>query len=198
VSGRHDDEFTEFVSARLSTLRRVAYLLCQDWQRSDDLVQAAVTRLYVHWERARGLEHIEAYAKTILVREFLGEQRSSWAKRVRIGFALPDSAALAHNGDAELDMRAALAGLAPRQRATIVLRFYCDLSVEQTAELLGCTVGTVKSQTAKAIAGAASPTGAGRSRARRLVRTGGPTAWMKGECATCCTRSHPTRHHRAG
>jgi RNA polymerase sigma factor (sigma-70 family) len=72
---------------------------------------------------------------------------------VRIGFALPDSAALAHNGDAELDMRAALAGLAPRQRATIVLRFYCDLSVEQTAELLGCTVGTVKSQTAKAIAG---------------------------------------------
>jgi RNA polymerase sigma factor (sigma-70 family) len=139
VSGRHDDEFTEFVSARLGILRRVAYLLCQDWQRSDDLVQAAVTRLYVHWERARGLEHIEACAKTILVREFLGEQRSSWAKRVRIGFALPDSAALAHDSDAELDMRAALAGLAPRQRATIVLRFYCDLSVEQTAELLGCT-----------------------------------------------------------
>jgi RNA polymerase sigma-70 factor (sigma-E family) len=153
VSGRHDDEFTEFVGARLGTLRRVAYLLCQDWQRSDDLVQAAVTRLYVHWERARGLEHIEAYAKTILVREFLGEQRSPWAKRVVIGFAVPESATLAHDSDAELDMRAALAGLAPRQRATIVLRFYCDLSVEQTAELLGCTVGTVKSQTAKAIAG---------------------------------------------
>jgi RNA polymerase sigma-70 factor (sigma-E family) len=151
VTGRLDDEFTRFVSVRLGALRRVAYLLCQDWQRADDLVQVAITRLYVHWDRARTMEHPEAYARTILVREFLGERRSSWARRVRLGVDVPDAEGPEHDSDAALDMRAALASLPPRQRATIVLRYYCDLNVEQTAQLLDCSAGTVKSQTAKAL-----------------------------------------------
>jgi len=65
VSSR-DDEYTEYISARMMSLRRTAYLLCQDWHRADDLVQAAITKLYVHWSRARAAEHIDAYARTVL------------------------------------------------------------------------------------------------------------------------------------
>jgi RNA polymerase sigma-70 factor (sigma-E family) len=152
VSSRRDDEFTQYVAARLGALRRLAFLLCQDWHRADDLVQAAITRLYVHWARASALDHTDAYARTILVREFLGEQRSGWARRVSLHPEAPDRPGLPPDPDAGLDVRAALAGIPPRQRATLVLRFYCDLSVEQTAELMGCSAGTVKSQTAKGIA----------------------------------------------
>ena len=147
----HDDEFTDFVAGRIGTLRRIGYLLCQDWQRADDLVQNAITRLYARWERARTLDHLDAYARTILVREFLAEQRSGWARRVTIGAPLPDLPDTAHDREAVLDMRAALTVLPPSQRATIVLRFYCDLTVEQTADLLGCSAGTVKSNTARAM-----------------------------------------------
>jgi RNA polymerase sigma-70 factor (sigma-E family) len=151
VSGHLDDEFTRFVTARLGALRRIAYLLCQDWQRADDLVQLAITRLYVRWDRARLLEHPDAYARTILVHEFLGERRSGWARRVVLDDGVPESARPAYDSETALDLRAALASLPPRQRATIVLRYYCDLSVDQTARLLGCSAGTVKSQTAKAL-----------------------------------------------
>ncbi len=151
MTGRHDDEFTEFASTKIATMRRVAYLLCQDWQRADDLVQAAITRLYVRWDRARTLEHVDGYARMILVREYLGERRSGWARRVALDAAVPDTPGPVPDRDTALDLRAALASLPPRQRATVVLRYYCDLSVEQTAELLGCSTGTIKSQTAKAI-----------------------------------------------
>jgi RNA polymerase sigma-70 factor (sigma-E family) len=152
VSARRDEEFTQYVAARLGALRRLAFLLCQDWHRADDLVQAAITRLYVHWARASALDHTDAYARTILVREFLGEQRSGWARRVSLHAEAPDQPSLRADPDAALDVRTALAAIPPRQRATLVLRFYCDLSVEQTAELLNCSAGTVKSQTAKGLA----------------------------------------------
>src|ERR1700683_1455327 len=71
VNARRDAEFTEYVAARLAALRRVAFLLCQDWDRADDLVQGASTRLDVHCARARVVEHVDAYTRTILVREFL-------------------------------------------------------------------------------------------------------------------------------
>ncbi len=151
MSGPHDDEFTEFVAGRLGTLRRIGYLLCQDWQRADDLAQKAVTRLYARWDRARTLDHLDAYARAILVREFLAEQRSGWARRVTIGASLPDRPTTGHDPDAVLDMRAALAVLPASQRATIVLRFYCDLTVEQTADVLGCSAGTIKSNTSRAM-----------------------------------------------
>jgi RNA polymerase sigma-70 factor (sigma-E family) len=152
VNARRDDEFSQYVAARLGQFRRLAFLLCQDWHRADDLVQATITRLYVHWARASALDHTDAYARTILVREFVGEQRSGWARRVRLHAVTPDRPGEVADADAVLDVRAALAAIPPRQRATLVLRFYCDLSVEQTAELLGCSAGTVKSQTAKGIA----------------------------------------------
>jgi RNA polymerase sigma-70 factor (sigma-E family) len=151
MPGRRDAEFTEFVQARLSALRRVAFLLARDWDRADDIVQAAITKLYVHWSRAQGGGHAEAYARTIVVREFLSEQRSGWARRVSLAGEVPDRAAAASDHAAVLDVRSALGALPPGQRATLVLRFYCDLSVGQTAEALGCSEGTVKSQTAKGL-----------------------------------------------
>ena len=142
-----------YVQARLAWLRRVAYLLCQDWQRADDLVQTAITSLYVHWRRARTMESIDGYARSILVRAFLTERRGGWARRVTLVTRLPDAPEPMPDAAGALDVRAALAGLPPRQRATLVLRFYCDLNVEQSARVLGCSAGTVKSQTAKALAG---------------------------------------------
>ena len=150
---RRDAEFTEYVAARLGSLRRLAYLLCRDWDSADDLVQCALIKLYVHWARARAAEHADAYARVIVVREFLGERRSGWARRVRLEAQPPDVPTAATDHDAVLDVRSALLRLPPRQRATLVLRFYCDLSVEQSASALGCSAGTVKSQTAKGIEG---------------------------------------------
>jgi RNA polymerase sigma-70 factor (sigma-E family) len=146
-----DAEFTEFVAARMTALRRVAYLLCQDWHRADDLVQVAITRLYANWHRASVMDHTEAYVRTILVREYISERRSGWARRVSLDGNVPERPSAQPDRDAALDVTAALAALPPRQRATIVLRFYCDLTVDQAADVLGCTSGTVKSQTAKGL-----------------------------------------------
>jgi DNA-directed RNA polymerase specialized sigma24 family protein len=88
-----DAEYTEYVAARLSSLRRLAAVLCDDWQRADDLVQATLTRLYVHWGRAREASHADAYARAVLVREFIHERRSSWARRVTLRDGLPDAPA---------------------------------------------------------------------------------------------------------
>jgi RNA polymerase sigma-70 factor (sigma-E family) len=151
VSGSRDEEYTEYVAARLSSLRRLAAVLCDDWQRADDLLQATLTHLYVHWSRVRAASHPDAYARTVLVREFIHERRSSWAKWVSLTGGMTDSPAAAVDHDAALDLRAAVAALPARQRATVVLRFYCDLNVDQSAEILGCSPGTVKSQTAKAL-----------------------------------------------
>ena len=84
MSGSRDEEYTEYVAARLSPLRRLAAVLCDDWQRADDLVQATLTRLYVQWARVRAASHPDAYARTVLVREFIHERRSPWVKWVSL------------------------------------------------------------------------------------------------------------------
>jgi RNA polymerase sigma-70 factor (sigma-E family) len=147
-----DAEFAEYVRGRLPSLRRLALLLCHDWHRADDLVQASITKLYVHWHRARKATSVDAYVRTIIVREFLHERRSAWARRVMLRSLLPDGPAPDLDADIAIDLRAAIAALPTRQRAVLVLRYYCDLDVEHSAEVLGCSAGTVKSQTARALA----------------------------------------------
>jgi len=153
MSTRHDEEFTDHVTGRLPSLRRVAYLLCQHWHQADDLVQVAITNLYAHWGRVRAMDHIDAYVRRVVVREFLRERRSGWARRVTLDAEPRDGRVTDPGGvwDAAADLRTALARLPRRQRATLVLRFYCDLTTGQAADLLGCSPGTVKSQTAKAL-----------------------------------------------
>ncbi|MQY05438.1 SigE family RNA polymerase sigma factor [Actinomadura macrotermitis] len=148
---RREREFTAYVAERQVWLRRVAYLLCGDWHRADDLVQATVTQLFVKWRQARAADNVDAYVRTMLVRVYLGEQRGGWMARVRVTADVPDGAVGARDVEAAIDVRAALGAVPPRQRAALVLRYYCDLTNEQAAEVLGCSAGTVKSQTSRGL-----------------------------------------------
>jgi RNA polymerase sigma-70 factor (sigma-E family) len=147
-------DFDMYVRERLPALRRSAYLLCGNCDRGDDLLQRVLVDLYVYWSRARKAENLDAYVHTILVRRFADERRSGWARWVRLRDPdkSPDLPAPSNdNPDARMDIVAALATLPPRQRAVIVLRFLQDMSVEQTAEAMGCSCGTVKSHTSRAL-----------------------------------------------
>lgn len=142
-----DAEFTEYVSARSPWLRRVAFLLCGDWHRADDLVQTSITKLYAHWQRASRADNIDGYVRRTLVNTFLAEQRSGWAKWTILRrheseeSLLVDGPGAVRDMDLSLDLRSALNQLPARQRATVVLRYYCDLSVDQTAQVMGCSAG---------------------------------------------------------
>jgi RNA polymerase sigma-70 factor (sigma-E family) len=130
----------------------MAYLLCSDRHQADDIVQATLTSLYVHWRRASAADNLDAYVHRILLRRYLDERRRRWS-RVLLGDALPDLPAPATGGVEDRDtLVTALRALPKGQRAVIVLRFLEDLSVEATAEALGCSVGNVKSQTSRGLA----------------------------------------------
>ena len=146
-----DAGFTDYVTARALWLRKVAYLLCGDWHRADDLVQTAVTKLYTHWHRAAKADNLDGYARRTLVNTFLAEQRTSWWRMVDLRGTDHDRPSAGADLETTLDLRAALERLPPRQRATVVLRYYSDLPVAEVAQALGCSVGTVKSQTARAV-----------------------------------------------
>ena len=189
-STRRDDEYTEFVAARLQALRRIAHLLCDDWHHADDLVQVTITRLYVRWHQVRVMDHPEAYTRTILVREFLRQRQSGWARRVSLSGEVPDWLGAGNDRDDALDVNAALAELPPRQRATLVLRFYCDQTVDEVAEVLGCSAGTVKSQTSKGLGSLRLALGRpSRSENSAGARPGSDAIagevrdpWMRGHC----------------
>ncbi|MGW6919485.1 SigE family RNA polymerase sigma factor [Kitasatospora sp. NPDC054939] len=152
---RRDAEFTEFAAAGVPWLRKVAFLLCGDWHRADDLVQETIVKLYVRWPRMTAVENLDGYARTTLVNTFLAEQRSprAWWSSWRRSAAEPDDrVGPVVDLDASVDLRQALAELPPRQRAAVVLRYYCDLSVEQTAEAMDCSTGNVKSQSSRGLA----------------------------------------------
>lgn len=160
--GENGDDYTAYVTAKASWLRKIAYLLCQDWHRADDLTQTTIIKLYANWRRARGCANLDGYARTILVNTYISEQRTQWWKRVTLVNPIaPESvsttdralgAALERDLELGLDLAGALAALAPRQRAVIVLRYYCDLSIEDTAAALRCSPGTVKSQSSYGLA----------------------------------------------
>ncbi|EXG81802.1 SigE family RNA polymerase sigma factor [Cryptosporangium arvum] len=153
MTDQPDQAYREYVTDRQHMFRRLAYLLCQDWHSADDLVQNTMVKLYLRWERVAAATDRDAYARTVLVRVFLSERRTSWARRVVLVDAGQDTTAVSDpDPAAAVAVRAALAALPPRQRAVIVLRFYSDLSVDQTADALNCSAGTVKSQTSRALA----------------------------------------------
>jgi len=147
VPGHHQDiDFGEYVSARGPWLRKLGYLLSGDWHQADDLAQSTITKLYARWNKL-DVHNLDGYACTTMVNTFLAERRSPW-RQVLLRDDAEQAAPQVDLLEAILDMRQALALLPARQRATVVLRFYCDLTVEQTAAELGCSQGTVKSQTA--------------------------------------------------
>ena len=148
---RRDEEFSQLYTARAAVLRRTAFLLCGDWHLAEDLVQTAFVKLYLAWHRIERVEQLDGYVRRIIVRNFLDEKRRPW-RRVRVTDTLPEQPA-PERGDLgeRMLLGRALASLPRRQRATLVLRFWEDLSVEETARVLEMSTGTVKSYTARGL-----------------------------------------------
>jgi RNA polymerase sigma-70 factor (sigma-E family) len=149
-----DAGFREYIGPRLDPLRRTAYLMCGDWHTADDVVSSVVLKLYQGWARIVRMENLDAYVRRAIVNAWLDERRRPWRReRPLPASELPASGQPA--GDRGVHDRLAilrhLDALPRRRRAVIVLRYYCDLSVEDTAEVLGCSPGTVKSQAARAL-----------------------------------------------
>ncbi|MEY9933432.1 RNA polymerase sigma-70 factor (sigma-E family) [Catenulispora sp. GP43] len=145
-------EYKDYVTARSHALWHTAFLMCGDAHQAEDVVQTALLKLYVAWNRVERAENRDAYVRRVLVRCVIDEKRRGW-RRERSVAAVPESPAPDSPDIGERDaVLQALAHLAPRQRATLVLRFWEDLSIEQTADLLGCSPGTVRSQTARGLA----------------------------------------------
>ncbi|WP_300400873.1 SigE family RNA polymerase sigma factor [Nocardioides sp.] len=141
-------DFEEFVRGRRRALLRTAYLLTGQHADAEDLVQAALIKAVPHWRKIS--DNPEPYVRRILARESVSRwRRRRW--REISSDDLPDGALQDPDVAAREDLRRALAGLAPRQRAVIVLRYFEDLSEAETADSLGIAVGTVKSQTRDAL-----------------------------------------------
>lgn len=149
-----DASYTDFVTAHQGRLRQIAYAVCGDPDRAEDVLQEAFVKLYLSWGKVREQGREEAYARRIIVNADLDDRRRPWRKRratlsdeamaamtVPAGFAPEDRSAL-------LD---ALHRLPAMQRRTVVLRHWLGLSVEETAEELGVRQGTVKSHTSRAL-----------------------------------------------
>jgi RNA polymerase sigma-70 factor (sigma-E family) len=150
VRGR-DQEFADFFSARFDGARRIAYAMCGSWPDAEEIAQVAFVKLYARWTKIR-IETVDAYLRTVLTRVFLDTKRRGRA-REQVVAELPDTIAPADAGPAErMALRSALLSVPAGQRAVLVLRFVADLSVEQVAQTLGCSTGTVKSQTARGLA----------------------------------------------
>jgi RNA polymerase sigma-70 factor (sigma-E family) len=154
----NQDDFAEYFAARQVTLRRTAYLLCGDWHWAEDLTQTAFISLAAGWHRLRDPGAMDAYTRTCLLRAYLRECRRAFRRRERVADQVPEPRARPHGQDDRADAVAsrivfadALRQLPPRQRATLVCRYYQELDVAATAAAMRCSEGTVKSQTARGL-----------------------------------------------
>jgi RNA polymerase sigma-70 factor (sigma-E family) len=147
-------EFTEFAAITIRRLRRTAYLMCGDWHRAEDAAQDALVKVYRRWNRIDRAGGLNGYAHRCVVTAVLDQSRKPW-RRERLSDAdeqvapLPDTVG---SVDDRMLVVQALGTLPPSQRACVVLRHYTDLSVEQTADILGIGTGGVKSQTSRGLA----------------------------------------------
>jgi RNA polymerase sigma-70 factor (sigma-E family) len=144
-----DAAFAAFVRAERGRLVATGRLLTAgDAHLAEDLVQTALTRVYLAWGKVR--DNRAAYARRVLVNSFIDHRRKPFVRREAATDVFPDRAVEAPEG-MDPELVAALAALPPRMRAAVVLRHVHDLPVDEVATLLGCTAGTVKSQTARGL-----------------------------------------------
>jgi RNA polymerase sigma-70 factor (sigma-E family) len=147
-----EQEYVDYVTARIPALRRLGLRLCGDESTADDLIQQTITTLYVKWKRISIVEDLDAYVRAMVVRTFLSEKRRPWSRVARFEFP-PDRPSYDEGDVADrIVLRSALARIPPRQRTVLVLRFLCDLPVDEVATLMRCSTGTVKSQTSRGLA----------------------------------------------
>lgn len=148
-----DDDFVEFVAARTPSLYRLAYLLTASASAAEDLLQTSLEKSYVNWRRVSGMAAPEAYVRKLMVNTLISDRRRlSWRRETLRAEAPPSEVASAEH--AVLDhviVWPLVCALPERQRAVIVLRYYEDLTETQAAAVLGCAVGTVKSQASDAM-----------------------------------------------
>ena len=148
-------DFADFVRHRSTPMLRSAWLLTGgDWALAEDLVQTALSDTWRHWDRVAAMDAPDAYAHKVMVNAFLSWRRRRWTGEIATA-ELPES--VSHTGgfrrvDTREALRQALRELTARQRAVITLRYFEDRTEADTAEIMGCSVGTVKSQAAKALA----------------------------------------------
>lgn len=147
-------DFEDWLLAREGALQRTAHLLTGDVHSAQDLVQTTLAKLYLKWEHVRKADNVDAYARKVLVNEF----RTAWRRPLRrveqVVELVPDEAAPerpTYDGTREAVWRF-VCSLPPKQRAVVVLRFYEELTEAEIAELMGISVGTVKSQSSRALA----------------------------------------------
>jgi len=148
VGTRDRAAFAEFATARAAALHRAAYLMVGDAHLAQDLVQEALTKTYVAWPRLRDPRNAEAYCRKAITTTAISWFRRKGWNNERPTEALPEGGLDAHDATVEDrdELWRALQTLPPRQRAALVLRYFDDLTEAQTAEAMGCAVGTVKSQ----------------------------------------------------
>jgi RNA polymerase sigma-70 factor (sigma-E family) len=149
---REHEEVTAFVRARYGSLLRTAFLLCGDRGKAEDLVQATLVKTVLAWPRLQRSEGIDHYVHRILVNTFVtSRRRRSWWEQP-LGRLVETRSRDEYVGVDQRDwLRRALDGLPARQRAAVVLRFYEDLSEQDAAHALGCSVGTVKSLSSRGL-----------------------------------------------
>lgn len=125
-----------------------------DTHHADDLVQQTITKVYIRWKKVSDVEYLDQYVRTMLVRAFVDEKRRSWA-RVGLMAQVPDRpdplAGVEEHVAEAVAVRAALARVPSRQKAVLILRFLCDMTVEDVAAALDCSTGNVKSQTSRGL-----------------------------------------------
>lgn len=151
---RDEQEFAEYFARRREAVRRTAYMLCGDWHRADDLAQTAFVAVHRRWQKIRDRAALDAYVRKTLVRASIDESRRPWRREHTVE-TMPDEAGNEGGLDERVATRetllAALTKVPPRQRAVLVLRYFEGLDVRAAAKALGCTEGTVKSQTARGL-----------------------------------------------
>jgi RNA polymerase sigma-70 factor (sigma-E family) len=146
--------FREFVAARSAAMLQSAWLLTGHQASAQDLLQTALAKTYARWQRLERQDAAESYVRRVMVSTFVSWSRRRWTGEHPTA-DLPETVATRDvyaEADLRADVAAALATLPRRQRAVVVLRFFDDLSEAQTAAAMNCSIGTVKSQTAKALA----------------------------------------------
>jgi RNA polymerase sigma-70 factor (sigma-E family) len=147
------DGFTEFVDARQRALQRTAWLLTGDWALAEDLVQTALARTWLRWLRIKRRDDPEIYVRRVMINTWAAWSRRKW-RGERPGTDLPERSApgdIAAEAVLRVAVRGALMSLTDRQRAVVVLRVFDDLTEAQTAQILDCAVGTVKSTMSQAL-----------------------------------------------
>jgi RNA polymerase sigma-70 factor (sigma-E family) len=144
------DEYVEYVRARMPRLHRTAWLICGDPHLADDAVQATLAVLYSKWRHVSTVENLDGYVHRILTRRIVDERRSRWS-RVLLRASPPDRATASIEPGEYGHVVDALRALPKGQRAALVLRYFADLSVQDTATALGCSEGNVKSQCSRGL-----------------------------------------------